>query len=85
MEEFFRNVSRYPRYMLAFVLGVFNSVLQPLSERSRSNPITAVALIGAAISGTICLAQVLGTMIHPGNGSEGQVMDAIAGVRLPSA
>ncbi len=54
MKEFFLNVTRYPRYLVAFGLGVANSVFEP-----------AVALIGAAISGLLSLALVLRAMVSP--------------------
>ncbi len=63
MREFFVNVTRYPRYLVAFTLGVMASVVEPLAAR-RSNPVTAVALIGAAISGTISLTLVLRAMVN---------------------
>ncbi|MEC8214793.1 MAG: DUF751 family protein [Cyanobacteriota bacterium] len=63
MREFFLNVTRYPRYLIAFTLGVMNSVAQPLARR-RSNPVTAVALIGALISGLISLTLVLRAMVQ---------------------
>ena len=62
MREFFLNVTRYPRYLVAFTLGVMNSVAEPLARR-RSNPGTAVALIGALISGFISLSLVLRAMV----------------------
>ena len=62
MREFFLNVSRYPRYLIAS-LGVMNSVAEPLAAR-RSNPVTAVALIGALISGGISLTLVLRAMVN---------------------
>ena len=62
MGEFFLNVTRYPRYLVAFTLGVMNSVAEPLAQR-RSNPVTAVALIGALISGFISLSLVLRAMV----------------------
>ena len=62
MREFFLNVTRYPRYLVAFTLGVTNSVAEPLAQR-RSNPVTAVALIGALISGFISLSLVLRAMV----------------------
>ncbi|WP_186525647.1 DUF751 family protein [Synechococcus sp. SYN20] len=62
MREFFVNVTRYPRYLIAFSLGVLNSVAEPLAQR-RSNPVTAVALIGALISGLITLGLVLRAMV----------------------
>ena len=63
MREFFLNVSRYPRYLIAFTLGVMNSVAEPLAAR-RSNPVTAVALIGALISGGISPTLVLRAMVN---------------------
>ncbi|MBM5799557.1 MAG: DUF751 family protein [Cyanobacteria bacterium K_DeepCast_35m_m2_023] len=62
MKDFFLNVTRYPRYLIAFGLGVANSVFEPLLARAR-NPVTAVALIGAAISGVISLSLVLHAMV----------------------
>jgi len=62
MREFFVNVTRYPRYLIAFSLGVLNSVVEPLAQR-RSNPVTAIALIGALISGFITLSLVLRAMV----------------------
>ncbi|CAK6698488.1 MULTISPECIES: DUF751 family protein [unclassified Synechococcus] len=64
MKDFFLNVTRYPRYLVAFSLGVFNSVLEPLAKR-RSNPVTAVALVGALVSGMISLSLVLRAMVTP--------------------
>ncbi len=64
MKEFFLNVTRYPRYLVAFGLGVANSVFEPLVARTR-NPVTAVALIGAAISGLLSLGLVLRAMVSP--------------------
>ena len=63
MREFLLNVSRYPRYLVAFTLGVMASVVEPLAAR-RSNPVTAVALVGAAISGSISLTLVLRAMVN---------------------
>ena len=62
MREFFVNVTRYPRFLIAFSLGVLNSVAEPLAQR-RSNPVTAVALIGALISGFMTLGLVLRDMV----------------------
>ena len=62
MREFFVNVTRYPRYLVAFTLGVMSSVVEPLAAR-RSNPVTAVALTGALISGMISMGLVLRAMV----------------------
>ncbi|MBJ7492351.1 MAG: hypothetical protein RLZZ374_1356 [Cyanobacteriota bacterium] len=65
MREFFVNVTRYPRYLVAFGLGLLNSVVEPLADR-RSNPVTAVALIGALVSGGLSLALTLRAMVTTG-------------------
>ena len=62
MREFFLNVTRYPRYLITFTLGVLASVAEPLARR-RSNPVTAVALVGALISGFISLTLVLRAIV----------------------
>ncbi|MCP4972395.1 MAG: DUF751 family protein [Prochlorococcus sp.] len=64
MKELFLNLSRYPRYLIAFVLGLVNAYFEPLSKR-RSNPITAIAMISAVISGVISLALVTHAMVTP--------------------
>jgi len=67
MKDFFLNVTRYPRYLIAFGLGVANSVLEPLAARARNPvtaPVTAVALIGAAVSGLLSLGLILRAMVN---------------------
>ena len=64
MGEFFSNVSRYPKYLITIILGVFAAFLQPLIRRSK-NPITAIALIGAFISGLMTLVFIVRGMVLP--------------------
>ncbi|GCE65011.1 hypothetical protein OMCYN_00935 [cyanobiont of Ornithocercus magnificus] len=64
MRDFFINVTRYPRYLIAFGLGILNSVVEPLARRS-NNPVTVTALIGALISGLTALVLVLHAMVSP--------------------
>ena len=64
MGEFFTNVSRYPKYLITIVLGVFTAAISPLLKRS-SNPVTAIALIGALLSGFMTLAFLLRSMVFP--------------------
>jgi hypothetical protein len=50
MQDFFENVSRYPRYFITFTLGIFFSIfgwLKPLLK----NPVTAIALVSFVIGG----------------------------------
>nr|AUG32059.1 hypothetical protein PLO_044 [Paulinella longichromatophora] len=63
MKEFFINVIRYPRYLIAFSLGVINSIVEPLAERA-NNPVTTIALISAFISGVISLGLILRAMVN---------------------
>lgn len=62
MRDFFVNVTRYPRYLIAISLGVINSVVEPLAQR-RSNPVTAVALVGALVSALVSLGLILRAMV----------------------
>jgi uncharacterized membrane protein YjjP (DUF1212 family) len=64
MRDFFVNVTRYPRYLIAFGLGVLNSVVEPLAQRGR-NPVTAVAMVGALVSGLLSVVLVLRAMVSP--------------------
>jgi hypothetical protein len=51
MQEFLENISRYPRYLISFSLGIFFFLfeqLRPLLKR----PVTAVALVGL-VGGTL--------------------------------
>ncbi len=64
MGEFFSNVSRYPKYLITIILGVFAASLQPLIRRAE-NPITAIAIIGAFISGFLTLTLIVREMIFP--------------------
>ncbi|NET37845.1 MAG: DUF751 family protein [Cyanothece sp. SIO1E1] len=62
MEEFFKNVSRYPRYLISFSLGVLLSFVEPLAPLLK-RPVTAIALIGAIIAGFLFLAFTLRAML----------------------
>ncbi len=64
MGEFFANVARYPKYLITIILGVFAAIIEPLVRRS-SNPVTAIALIGALISGLTTLALIVHAMVFP--------------------
>ena len=64
MGEFFSNVSRYPKYLITIILGVFYASLQPLLRMGK-NPITAIAVIGAFISGALTLIFIVRGMVLP--------------------
>jgi hypothetical protein len=64
MKEFLLNVIRYPRYLIALSLGILQTLVEPLAGR-RSNPVTAVAVVGALVSGSLSLLLVLRAMVAP--------------------
>ncbi|MFN9056438.1 MAG: DUF751 family protein [Cyanobacteriota bacterium] len=64
MKEFLLNVIRYPRYLIALSLGILQTLVEPLAGR-RSNPLTAVAVVGALVSGSLSLLLVLRAMVAP--------------------
>ncbi|MGF1479571.1 MAG: DUF751 family protein [Cyanophyceae cyanobacterium] len=45
MQDFFDNVSRYPRYLISFILGIFLSFFERLKPLLK-DPLTATALVG---------------------------------------
>jgi Protein of unknown function (DUF751) len=65
MKEFFNNVSRYPRYLISFSLGIFFNALQPLMPLLQ-RPTTAIALIGAVVAGFVFLSFTLRAMLGLG-------------------
>jgi uncharacterized membrane protein YoaK (UPF0700 family) len=64
MREFLQNVLRYPRYLVAFSLGILQTLVQPLAGRGVPT-VTAVSLVGALVSGLLCLLLVLRAMVAP--------------------
>jgi membrane protein insertase Oxa1/YidC/SpoIIIJ len=48
MNDFFRNVSLYPRFLMGVMLGVILNALQPLLPLLQ-RPVTAIALVGTFI------------------------------------
>lgn len=62
MQKFFENVSRYPRYLITFTLGVLFSLFSPLLPLFK-RPITAVAAISFLVSAFIFLALTLRAML----------------------
>jgi len=63
MGNLLATLTRYPRFLLGFVLGIFVSAVRPFLAWGRRGPLAAVALIGAVISGSICLMQILDAML----------------------
>ncbi|MEL7333023.1 MAG: DUF751 family protein [Cyanobacteria bacterium J06560_2] len=62
MQEFFGNVSRYPRYLISFSLGVFYNAIAPLVPLLKK-PSTAIALISAVVAAFIGLVFTMQAML----------------------
>jgi Protein of unknown function (DUF751) len=62
MKEFFKNVLNYAKYLIVIVVGIFTSALEPLAPFLKQ-PITAIALITAFVSGFIGLYFTLSAML----------------------
>jgi len=62
MQEFFKNVSRYPRYLISFTLGIFFNAIEPLMPLIK-RPTTAIALVGIIIATFIFLTFTLRAML----------------------
>ena len=63
MQEFFKNVSRYPRFLISFSLGILYNALEPLKPLLEK-PTTAIALIGAALATLVYLTLTLQAMME---------------------
>jgi len=62
MQEFFNNISRYPRFFITFTLGIFFALfelLKPLLQK----PVTAIALVGFFIAGALFISFTLQAML----------------------
>lgn len=62
MDEFFTNVTRYPRYLISFTLGILYNAVSPLVPLFQK-PLTAIPLIGALIAGFVGLTFTLRAML----------------------
>jgi heme/copper-type cytochrome/quinol oxidase subunit 4 len=63
MEEFFNNVSRYPRYMISFTLGILLTAISPLLPMMK-RPLTAIAAVAFLISVFVFLSFTLRAMLE---------------------
>ena len=62
MQDFFTNVSRYPRYMISLILGIFWAFFGQLKPFLK-NPVTAIALVGFLGGGFALLYLTLEAML----------------------
>ncbi|MFN3926510.1 MAG: DUF751 family protein [Pseudanabaenaceae cyanobacterium] len=62
MQDFFRNVLSYPKFLLLISAGVLSLVFKPVMPLLQ-RPITAIALISAVVSASIGITLVLRAML----------------------
>ncbi len=62
MQDFFQNVSRYPRYLISYTLGIFWFFLKQLKPFFK-NPVTAIAVVGLLVGGFAMLYLTLEAML----------------------
>ncbi|MGB3616333.1 MAG: DUF751 family protein [Elainellaceae cyanobacterium] len=65
MEEFWDNILRYPRYMISVTLGVVYTYVEPLVPLLK-RPITAIPLVGLAVSSLVFVVLTLQAMLGLG-------------------
>jgi heme/copper-type cytochrome/quinol oxidase subunit 4 len=63
MEEFFNNVSRYPRYLISFTLGILLTAISPLLNLMK-RPVTAIAAVAFLVSVLVFLSFTLRAMLE---------------------
>jgi hypothetical protein len=61
-DDFWENISRYPRYFITFTLGIFFALFERLRPLL-SNPVSAIALIGILIGGFAFITFTLRAML----------------------
>lgn len=62
MDGFWENVSRYPRYMVSLILGIFFFLWQQIKPLL-NHPPTAIALLGLMVGGFFFLYFTLKAML----------------------
>ena len=62
MQEFFENVSRYPRYFITITLGIFFFLFEQVRPLLK-NPVSAIALISFIIAAFMFVTFTLRAML----------------------
>ncbi|MBD2163615.1 DUF751 family protein [Calothrix sp. FACHB-156] len=61
-DGFWDNVSRYPRYLISLILGIFLNTLEPLFPLLK-RPVTLIALVGLFIGSLAFITFTLRAML----------------------
>ncbi|MBE9028550.1 DUF751 family protein [filamentous cyanobacterium LEGE 11480] len=62
MQDLWNTISKYPKFLISVILGVFFNLAQPIVPLLK-NPITAIALIGALVGAFLCTTFILRGML----------------------
>jgi Protein of unknown function (DUF751) len=65
MQNLWDTVSKYPKFLISVILGVFFNLAKPLVEMLK-NPVMAIALVGALVGAFLCVTFVLRGMLALG-------------------
>ncbi len=62
MGDFFNKLSRYPRFLITIIVGIFWSLIKPLRGFAK-NPVAAIATLGILVGGLMFLSFTLSAML----------------------
>ncbi|KGF71510.1 hypothetical protein DO97_17935 [Neosynechococcus sphagnicola sy1] len=62
MRDLLENISRFPKFFILIILGVFANLLKPLSPLMQ-RPVTAIAVVGLLVAGLTFLTLTLQAML----------------------
>ncbi len=62
MQDFFQNISRYPRFMISLIAGIIWFFLEQFKPFLK-NPVTAIAVVGFFVGGFALLYLTLEAML----------------------
>jgi hypothetical protein len=65
MDDFWQNISRYPRCFVTIILGIFFALFERVKPLL-TNPVTVIALVGFLIGGFIFFYFTLKAMLGLG-------------------
>ncbi|NJN48533.1 MAG: DUF751 family protein [Alkalinema sp. RL_2_19] len=62
MQDLWNTISKYPKFLISVILGVFFNLAQPIVALLK-HPVTAIALIGVLVGGFLCVTFILRGML----------------------
>jgi Protein of unknown function (DUF751) len=65
MQDLLNTISKYPRFLIGVILGVFFNLAAPIVPMLK-NPVTAIALVGSLVGAFLCVTFILKGMLGLG-------------------